>query len=195
MRRTLLLCIVATALAKQDDPAADAPADAAPADAAAPAPAPADGAAAAAPAPKAGGSRFTRPGKYPLNPAGLALKPEGMPDGVLGDDIDSVGRQLKVSIDALRRGAGAQPMPDMTPRNTYLNTLLYPSQTAMMAGLQNPLSNPYTNPLMKIAMPAVMDPFNPWHLFSPQFLGLRSPRITQHSQAIPPLPYPFANEP
>ena len=37
---------------------------------------------------------------------------------------------------------------------------------------------------MKIAMPAVLDPFNLTHLFSPQFLGC-APRITQHSQAIP----------
>ena len=103
MRSTLLLCIVATAFARRDAPVDDAAA-AAPAAAPVPAPAPADGAAAAAPAPKASGSRFTRPGKYPLNPAGLARSPDGMPDGVLGDDVDSVGRQLKVSMDALRAG-------------------------------------------------------------------------------------------
>ena len=38
-------------------------------------------------------------------------------------------------------------------------------------------------------------PFNPTRLLSPSLLGLRSPRISQYGQVVPPLPYPYANEP
>ena len=94
------------------------------------------------------------------------------------------------------RTAAARATPAQTSaRGAYLNQLMFPMQTPLMLGLQNPLANPYTNPLMKIGMPIVLDPFNPARLFNPQLLGLRSPRITQHSTAIPPLPYPFYNEP
>ena len=93
-------------------------------------------------------------------------------------------------------GAPSGKPPDhLPPTLAYYRALQFPMTTPLLLGLSNPLANPYTNPLVRIATPVVSDPANPARLFHPSLQGLRSPRITQFAQAVPPLPYPFYNEP
>ena len=111
MPRCLWLALFASVATR----AADAPVDDAPpteAKAKAKADDSAKPAAAAAPAPR---KQWTRPPPYPMNPASLQPK---RPDGVLGDDIEQLGHQLQVSGSKLREGAGAQPLPETSPRGT-----------------------------------------------------------------------------
>ena len=88
-----------------------------------------------------------------------------------------------------------KPPHNLPPTLAYYRALQFPMTTPLLLGLSNPLANPYTNPLVRIATPVVSDPANPARLFHPSLQGLRSPRITQFAQAVPPLPYPFYNEP
>ena len=108
-------------------------------------------------------------------------------------------RRARLTPPACRRrspGAPSGKPPDhLPPTLAYYRALQFPMTTPLLLGLANPLANPYTNPLVRIATPVVSDPANPARLFHPSLQGLRSPRITQFAQAVPPLPYPFYNEP
>ena len=107
----------------------------------------------------------------------------------LGAQLHQVGAKLAQAADV------PQQKPGVPPTTNYLQALMQPTLTPLLAGARNPLANPYASPLMRIAAPIVADPYNPARLLSPGLLGLRSPRISQYGQVVPPLPYPFALEP
>ena len=113
-----------------------------------------------------------------------------------GEDMQAIGEQLIKQQNALGEAAGAPRPPDAdSPTMAYMRQLMMPMTTPLLLGLNNPMSNLYTSPLVRSAAPIVANPYNPMGLLSPSLLGLRSPRISQYGTAVPPLPYPYYNEP
>ena len=110
--------------------------------------------------------------------------------------VGRLGAQLQAVQTQLAQAAGVPPQnPALSPVTAYHQNLFQPALTPLLLGARNPFANPYASPLVRIAAPIVNDPFNPTRLLSPSLLGLRSPRISQYGQVVPPLPYPYANEP